>query len=901
MNKLLLASCAMLLIGVSSLKAQFAIEPTFSSANGWMTDRIGDEAAIGSPGASTYGQIWTTNPDGKLYGIGNNTDFINEAHIKILRYGGKAHDLNFYTKAQADAFIDFCRARWIEPLFQIPFLYFYHDKATISQALTPANIAIIKDMVQHLKNRGVKYYSISNESDHFYHTEPFYKNDSLPLSPLQIAEFFKPIAQAIKEVHNDAIIFGPDLAFHKDNYMSVFIGGDANGDGDLTEAIQTVPGKYYCDVYSFHTYPFPGTQTTEQVVNNPTVYFKDVLDKIRARIASSSSNPNLKIGVNEMNVNYENPANNSITGVGANSFLAGQWLAETYSVAMDRRIAGGGTGAPVATIMPWSWHESSGSGSEYDLSMLRNNVNGSDYSQIQGRSTYWHLWMLRRFTSTYYPGDYKHNSAPPPTYAKGIKTFANVEGAGFRIMVINQNSVEYNYQVNFKSSITGAPAGRISLNFAFENDPNLSGLPEAGYSGTTPLKANSTVLLTFDCHGELEDRIEYVMGDNNPHLRQAGGTDLTGPQGACAQQGGIGGTITGNRTYANQTIYVESNLTLAANAKLTFDNATVIMAPGTKITGTPMSSLEMRNTQVAGCEGRQWEGIEMMGNYNNGERVLIDNSKIYDARKPITTDKVPNVRLQRSTFANGETAMELKRSETFAISHNLVAGYITGIKTENTKAGFNSDISQNRLYDVTNAVEFNKDKHDRLNIVCNDFKYRDRAIKSRETDLKEQGTPGGSAGNRFVKDGAVQQENYIDHTGSPTKYYYGPSEASNFTNPNVMNIPMQQAQFDSECSMPATNCDPWLLAIDDNEDAGRLSMLVYPNPGTGAFTISLERPVKEDCVLSVHNALGQLVDSITIMRGATSTSFEIMSKGLYLVSIEIETEAGRVTQKVIVE
>ncbi|MBA3901669.1 MAG: hypothetical protein H0X62_15945 [Bacteroidetes bacterium] len=105
------------------------------------------------------------------------------------------------------------------------------------------------------------------------------------------------------------------------------------------------------------------------------------MNKIRERIALASnintSNPNLKIAVTEININWVNPtpaSNNTIDGVGANSFLASQWLLATYNLALDRRYGPSNNliGASTIAMMPWSWHENSGSGAAGDLSVLRN-------------------------------------------------------------------------------------------------------------------------------------------------------------------------------------------------------------------------------------------------------------------------------------------------------------------------------------------------------------------------------------------------------------------------------------------------------------------------------------------------------------------------------------------------
>ncbi|MBA3901668.1 MAG: hypothetical protein H0X62_15940 [Bacteroidetes bacterium] len=262
----------------------FAIEPTFNSSNGWMPDKVGDTGAPLYSQGPSYGEA--VNINGQIYNISSQTSFIKDVSTKILRFGGIAHDINFYTQAQALDFIAMCKENNAEPLFQIPFLYFYHPTSVVNvtDALTSANMQQLGQMIDFLVAQGVKYFSISNENDHVYHRPPYCKNGGdcstvpLPthgqqLSAFQISEYFKPIAALIKSKKHDAIIFGPDLAQHDDNLVDGLIGGNGNIMRRIIDDPQYnwfqepagSPPIYFTDVWAWHTYPFGGTQTRQQV------------------------------------------------------------------------------------------------------------------------------------------------------------------------------------------------------------------------------------------------------------------------------------------------------------------------------------------------------------------------------------------------------------------------------------------------------------------------------------------------------------------------------------------------------------------------------------------------------------------------------------------------------------
>jgi hypothetical protein len=115
----------------------------------------------------------------------------------------------------------------------------------------------------------------------------------------------------------------------------------------------------------------------------------------RANNSSYNSNSNIKFAVTEFNVDHKNPGMspcispdyvcNDFEGTGTNSFLAGQWMAEMFARGLSNDL----NGPPMEFMIPWSVHESSGSGSPSDIGIL----NGQ-WPNVQRRSTYNHIRLL---------------------------------------------------------------------------------------------------------------------------------------------------------------------------------------------------------------------------------------------------------------------------------------------------------------------------------------------------------------------------------------------------------------------------------------------------------------------------------------------------------------------------
>lgn len=108
-----------------------AIPPDFFGINGWMNEKVGD--ATNNYNCNGLSQAELNNPQPcYLYGkVDDNSEMaavtcttkIKSLHVKLIRYGGTAVDMNMPTYEQYVNEIDYIRSLGAEPIIQIP----YHD------------------------------------------------------------------------------------------------------------------------------------------------------------------------------------------------------------------------------------------------------------------------------------------------------------------------------------------------------------------------------------------------------------------------------------------------------------------------------------------------------------------------------------------------------------------------------------------------------------------------------------------------------------------------------------------------------------------------------------------------------------------------------------------------------
>lgn len=683
----------------------------------------------------------------------------------------------------------------------------------------------------------------------------------------------------------------------------------------------------FIDVFSFHIYPTgdqhnTGTgdfvKATKQNVidyarvgsfqanNNQISSLEANLTQLNSRLAAFNTvnSTNIKAAITEANLCHINAvggnvdvpeaADTSATGTSANSFIAGQWLAEVMGVCMDKNT----------DFNFWSSLEgSSGSNYETDIGFLYGN------SAVRGarKPTYWHFKLLAdNFRGNFHWGTYNHNSvSPAPTFAgNGVKVLAAAQPAGFKVMILNHNDDDYSYRVNLGA--TGDTPGRITVNLPSSMFSNFT-MNTTIHNMDSLLEAHSTVILTFDCHGDLITRYEYTEDDasnsGQPHLRQVGRI-FTEPVTIHCDHAGISGSIATSTVYTNDTVYVTGDLTIPQGRTLAFENCLVVMAAGAKIIGENRTNLTIKNTGMIGCNMQQWEGINMDGNWLGASEFLtIDSSYIINANNPVFTDHLHMVDIKQTVMVNGQTAIRMEYNKEFHIERNLIGYYREGIFTQNTQGGYPSTIAMNRMFDMENTMSFNSDNHNGLDISCNELWFRHRGIKASNSTIQNQGTSAMSAGNAFINNLAANPEGYIESSGGPGFVYnYGASQAAQFTYPDVIigNATPNQASQEPLCVYGFTHdCPAWIPTGIEDHGTPEASIIVYPNPSTGAFTLNYPEG-KGEYQLTIYDLMGRMIERRTLnLDSEKKANFEIKTRGMYIVTLQNEGSAH--TQKIIVD
>ncbi|MCW3075620.1 MAG: hypothetical protein JWO32_229 [Bacteroidetes bacterium] len=390
---------------------------------------------------------------------------------------------------------------------------------------------------------------------------------------------------------------GPELESY-DNYNHSTGSGTANK--KINRLVDQLMGRYtpygnfsilpYIDVFTIHYYPFANQATYSTTTNGgnfapakrksvidalqnqfppaTTGYsfepLSKQLDTLNNRLAAYNSQNNKKItvAITEANLCYANDVNGTSgvteaqdltkSGTSANSFIAGQFWAELMCIGMLKNT----------DINFWSAIEGTSTDNyATDIGFLSKQTLGAK------KHTYNHFKLIAdNFRGYIYKGSYNHNGvSPASSYSvnnNGIKGFAAVQPAGVKVLLMNQNDNPYPYRINFNNS-GGTTTGTVSMNFSAISTHTVfpaSTFTHVTYMDTIMLPARSTVMLTFDCHGDFFSRYTYKESDSTYHLKQIG-TVLLNPE-IIACQRGISGTLTANTTYSFDTVYVDSDITL---------------------------------------------------------------------------------------------------------------------------------------------------------------------------------------------------------------------------------------------------------------------------------------------------------------------------------------------------
>ncbi|MES2285347.1 MAG: T9SS type A sorting domain-containing protein [Bacteroidota bacterium] len=427
------------------------ISNDFFGVNAWMPDTIGNYFAC--PEAPCYF-------NGKLH---KNWQKVKGSGATIVRFGGISADRNKPTNFQYIRMIDSIRANGMEPIIQVPFFNYRY---------TAQEAAAIVNYINVVKGKNVKYWIIGNEPNLSYSFT----------TAAQIANYFKPFASAMKNVDPSILIIGPEPAW----YDQAIINGltTPGGPSDITG--KDGAGRYYLDILSFHTYPFNGTQTRAQVVSKLTSAgsLKDNLIALNARLAAANSYhgrtgaAELKTAITEANVDYKNSSTDNLNGVGANSFIGGQFVAEMMSVGMKN-------GLDIFNL----WSVVEGNSTALNIGFLDNSTGNK-------KPLYYHFKLLA--------DNFRGNYVNGTTNQVNVKSFACQDGQQVVVMILNEdltNNFSYTVRLN-TTAIAGTSALKINANAGLAKE------------FTDVIQNQSTTLLLFDANGNIIKKSEYKLSGN---------------------------------------------------------------------------------------------------------------------------------------------------------------------------------------------------------------------------------------------------------------------------------------------------------------------------------------------------------------------------------------------------
>lgn len=441
--------------GVSGISTHFA------GINAWMPYQIGSH--------KYYGKLETKWAD------------VQASGVQIMRYGGNGVDhwadplwvdssdpakstLNQYLRM-----VDSMRSLGIEPVLQVPV---YDWKYSASQA------ADIVRYINVTNSRAVKYWVIGNEPDldsGVYH----YTTAS------QVAAYIKPFATAMKEVDPTIKIIGPEITWYDEDFIDGLT--SCNGGADDITGVDS-NGNYYVDIISFHAYHgFGGGQSRADVISKlmSSGSFNDDLGTLKSRLATCNSYHGrtgtnaLKMAVTEANVNHQNPSGDSVTGVGAKSFIGGQFWAEMMGIAMQQGV---------------------------DFITFWSTIEGDELGFISGdgatkRPSYYHFQMMAQ--------NFSGSSVTATDNQTNVKTFGAQDVDHIAVMIMNQDqSSGFDYTVRLN---TGTVSGTKPLKI------NVDAGVAVEYNGT--ISTESSIVLIFDTSGAIKKKIEYKLnGHANSNL-----------------------------------------------------------------------------------------------------------------------------------------------------------------------------------------------------------------------------------------------------------------------------------------------------------------------------------------------------------------------------------------------
>lgn len=368
---------------------------------------------------------------------------------------------------------------------------------------------------------------------------------------------------------------------------------------------------------------------------------------------------------------------------------------------------------------------------------------------------------------------------------------------------------------------------------------------------------------------------------------------------ACASRGSNGpkeysGVLNSDLLIADDTIWVTGNLKVTNNKRLDFSNSYIIITAGAKIEVQPGSKLNIDRSVLQTCDGSMWKGIEVMSNYNDPTQLSINNSLITNAETAVKTDKATDIKISGSLFMNGNIGINLDRNKGFNITESEFNNYDIGIKTTKTLPG-TSVIARNTFRSVRTAVSFDGDDHSKLIISCNSFDYRDYAIKSDNTMLKNQGTLAEGAGNDFITTSTLPTNKLRHSNGNNMTYYYDPS---NPVAAGDMSTIIYASMDNSKCELITSRM---MQSSNPEIVEGQLNFKLYPNPNNGSMKFDYQLSDDQNGTIVICDVSGRKISQYLLEHSKTTIGIDddSLQNGLYFYEVIVNDKVVS-TNKIII-
>ncbi|MEQ8471368.1 MAG: carbohydrate-binding protein [Marinoscillum sp.] len=300
---------------------------------------------------------WYTNPTDEVWAL------TGECGVQTIRIGGNGFNDNMPSNATLLNWVEKIRGIGAEPIIQVS----QHQSAEAAAAVVRFfNVEMAGEI------EPVRFWNIGNE--------PWLEANRPPTSEVGalVEAYYKPRAEAMKEVDPSIKIYGPDFAYYIEDALDDLFGGPNDIAGKI-------PGKdyYYCDGLSWHRYP--------QDDNINLAY--EGLEDFRESIVKC------KAKVDAINASYNRTGGEALQwGIGEYNAKGGSVVHTWENGQMFGGILGLCMKYEADYAATWSMFENGG------------NRQGTDFSFIDGenmtpRSSYRHMqFVAQNFSGTYIDG-----------------------------------------------------------------------------------------------------------------------------------------------------------------------------------------------------------------------------------------------------------------------------------------------------------------------------------------------------------------------------------------------------------------------------------------------------------------------------------------------------------------